>query len=320
MHPGFCSLVLIKIRQFFLSKVSQQTMNRGFQLAMRAMWVVCIAIVGWAAWRDREELTYYIARANYLALAIALLWYVFSLLAVAIGWSTIMRMFAKSQSLWTNALVYFATLAARRLPGTLWYIGGRLALYKRFGIPQRMVAMASGVELVVLVITGSLIGLVFVPTGLDLPAHNLFPLLGIAALGVIVLNPAVLGLLAKKMGLDHVRPEKRDIAVSFIAYSTMWTVSGIMVSQVVAAFRPLDGSEVLLVIGYWAVAGTAGLLTVFLPSSFGATDITLALLLSRFMPISLGMIVSILVRIMTTLFEVLLSAIASLFIRETPAL
>lgn len=293
-------------------QISSRT-QRVAKVGTLLVWLGYLAFVVWIGWDDRNTIIRYLVQADYLRLLSAIGSYVASLGAVLIGWAAIMRAFVEPLSWWTHVQIYCITLAARRLPGTLWYIGGRLVLYNRLGIPWALVSLASGIELVVSVVAGGLVGLVLLPFGLALSAQAVALLAGGVLAGSLILHPSGLRVLVRLSGnpsVDTIRI--RYICIWLLAYSAAWVMGGVMLGQIIGAFQSLGSGEMCLVIGAWALAGAAGLLTCFLPSSFGVTELTLVALLSQVMPVSLVVMIVILTRILTILFEVIISAVFAL--------
>jgi hypothetical protein len=212
---------------------------------------------------------------------------------------------------WQNSQVYCLTLAARRLPGTVWYIGGRLLVYQRLNVSKAIVAFASGIEFIILLVTGSIVGLIsLLSAKSSLPTVVLAASLLMILIGILLFHPATWKALSRIIGKDAI------LSVSFydvfgwvIAYCAMWIFSGLMVVQLVRIFQPVYGSEQLYIIGSWALSGIAGMLTFFFPSSFGVAEISLTALLSQIMPFPLAGVIAILSRLITILLEVSLSLI-----------
>jgi len=84
---------------------------------------------------------------------------------------------------------------------------------------------------------------------------------------------------------------------------------GLMIFFTIRVFKPLGFNSLLFVLGARALSGAAGMLTYLLPSSMGASDLTLLAMLSTVIPASLATIIALLVRIYTTLFELIFGLI-----------
>ena len=100
----------------------------------------------------------------------------------------------------------------------------------------------------------------------------------------------------------------------------MWIAGGLMVAEIVSAFRPLASSEIIYVTGAWALSGAAGLMTFFLPSTFGVPELTLAALLSTMMPLPMAGFITIITKLTNLLFEVALSAVCYPIVSNSPDL
>ena len=163
-----------------------------------------IGFVGWLGLQNRDVLIPFLTSANYIKLASSFLGYIGSLGAVLLGWAAIMRSFSSQLDWWTHTQIYCSTLVARRLPGTLWYVGGRLLLYKKLGVSQKLVSIASSIELVASILTGSLMSLVLLLSGVDLPSQAMFLFFAGTLIGFFLLNPRLLKRLARWSNLSQV--------------------------------------------------------------------------------------------------------------------
>jgi glycosyltransferase 2 family protein len=291
--------------------------HRATRLVIASVWVITLALLAWLAWRNRDTLIFYLVGANYWRLLLALPFYLGTIVASVIGWSFIMRSFAQPVALGTHLRIYCATLAARRLPGTIWYVGGRVILYRQLGISGLVVSLASTVELVVTTIAGITVGLFFLPLGLSLPPQITAWLLVGAVLGLACLHPAVLTKIMLWLGRPLARRFGwRDLIKWLLAYGMVWWMGGMMLAQIVGAFSVISPQQLVYFIGAWSIAGAGGMLTVLLPSSFGVTELALTFFLSTVLPLPLAATIAVLTRILTTLAEIALSIASYLFLKR----
>lgn len=93
-----------------------------------------------------------------------------------------------------------------------------------------------------------------------------------------------------------------------------------MLSRIAAVFRPIGWRESVFLVGAWSLSGVAGLLTLFLPSSFGATELALTGFLQQLMPLPLALTTAVLARILTTLLEIAVSVAFFPLLRRWPVL
>ena len=92
---------------------------------------------------------------------------------------------------------------------------------------------------------------------------------------------------------------------------------GLMIFFTIRIFSPLGVDSLLFVLGARALSGAAGMLTFLLPSSMGASDLTLLAILSSIIPTSLATVIALLVRIYTTLFELLFGLIFFILLNKS---
>ena len=96
----------------------------------------------------------------------------------------------------------------------------------------------------------------------------------------------------------------------------MWIFGGLMLFELMTSLSLAKPSEMPFIIGAWTIAGTAGLLTFFLPSAFGATELALAFLLSQLLPFPVAGVIAIIMRLLTLFFELIISMISYPFLRR----
>jgi hypothetical protein len=226
------------------------------------------------------------------------------------GWLLIIRTFDRSPGWWKDLQIFSITFAARRLPGTFWYIGGRMLMYQKIGVKKTSIILASAIELGMALLTSGVIG-----SGLLLIiGRKSSPSLAIAVIliilcGFILSHPRMIRIYLRKIGLHHsFEANTLDWLLWIFTFSIMWVMSGMMVVQFVKIVSPMATSDLLYVIGAWSLSALFGLLTFFLPSSFGATEFSLMAYLTKLLPLTLAGSVAFAIRLFTLLMEVLLAA------------
>ncbi len=280
--------------------------NWVLQTSFLFLWLTAIGVLAWLVWINWNAGLPYLLRASHTGLTGALLAYMFALFAVITGWCVIMHPLTNTLSWWMHVRIYCATLAARRLPGTLWYIGGRIALYQRVGVSVRVISLASGIEYLVTLVAGAVVGIAFVT---DIPLVARLLSLFAAVASILLFYPIVIRLLKQRFRSSEKIPSAKRILAYLSVYGGMWMLSGIMLGQLISAFQLLTLEQTYRVIGVWSISGTVGLLTLFLPSSFGVTELTLVVLLSQTTALPLATVVAILSRLFTTFLEIILSVV-----------
>lgn len=283
---------------------------------MTILWILLVGFILWGMWKYRLQIIPYLQHANYFNLVITSIFYVIAIAFACFGWITVIRPFTPDLKPWKHIYIYCATLASRRLPGTIWYIGGRLTLYKQLGISQLSISIASTIEIVISIVSGCIVSLALFPFGLKLSG----PVMGLMGLGIllglIAVHPKILERLFNKLGRPlSQKINYKDTLIWLIAYSGSWITGGLMFYFLINTFQPLLLDKLMFVLVSWSTSGVAGLLTIFLPSSFGVTDLSLSAFTATLLPLPMAVVIAIINRIFISLIEVILSAIFYFFLK-----
>ena len=282
------------------------------------IWAVLFAFLAFTVWRSREQLLPYLAKADYSQLIFVVILYLIALFLAVLNWVVVMHAFEDSISFWMHAKIYLVSMVSRRLPGTIWYVGGRMVLYKQLGVPSIKTASASGVEFVISFVADALLAAIFLPLGLNLPKIWLIPLGLVVFLGLFVLRPNNLEKIMIKLKYPLAQPVHMGQVISWLFLRMALVLTGgLMIFFTIRIFSPLGVDSLLFVLGARALSGAAGLLTFLLPSSMGASDLTLLAILSSIIPTSLATVIALLVRIYTTLFELLFGLIFFILLNKS---
>jgi hypothetical protein len=263
-------------------------------------------------WRNRETLLAALQTARYEYFALTFLSYAVAIVAIAIGWHWVMWHIGGPSDFILNVKIYVYTLAARRIPGTLWYVAGRAVLYQRLGIPGRISAFASSIEIVLSIVSGIMVGAPALFFQLKLSWLNIAILVLVELIGLGLLYPPVL---CRLLSIFHYHVNPSNITIPrviawLVAYVAMWISGGIMVCTVILALYPIKIDLFPSIISLWALAGVISHLVFLLPSNLGITEFTLSFMLSIVIPLPIAIATAILIRILTTAFDIMWSSLA----------
>jgi glycosyltransferase 2 family protein len=280
--------------------------RRWLRFIMYTIAALFAILLVYSGWKNRAALMPFLIQADYSQILGFVVFYLASLSTAAAGWVAIMHTFDDSLDWWVHTQIYNLTLATRRLPGTIWYIGGRVAIYQQLGLNRTMVVMANAIELLVLILTASILGLsLLLLNRVALSATTMMAIIVGVIAASVVLRPAVFRWLLHKFGAPPAANLSfRRIVLWAFFYMCMWVTTGLMVNQLVNVFKPGDISQTLYVIGAYSLSTAAGMLTFFLPSNFGVTELALIVLLSPLLPLPLAGAVAILMRFLSTILEI----------------
>ena len=282
-------------------------------------WVGVIGYLLYLGWKSRDELIYSFNNADWPQFVWVILAYLSTLIFASCTWASIMHTFDQTQSWWMHVRIYLTTLVARRLPGTVWYIGGRMALYKQLGVSSVKTASASGVEVVTGFVANSILALIFLPFGLGISNYWLIPLSLAALFGLGILIPSNLAKVMIRLKNPLPQPIKGQlIALWLILRMAQVLAGGTMVFLTVKVFYPISTGLLFLALGARAIAGAASMLTFLLPSSFGVYDLTMLGFLATILPASLATVITVLIKLYSSAFEAIFGLIFFLILRRSP--
>jgi len=292
-----------------------KTKNKYLKLIIAILTIVVIVLV--LISKLGSEIYETFIGFDFSIIGFVILFYFVALGFATLNWFVIIDRFANNINWKQHARIYLITLAARRLPGTIWYVGGRIALYKRLNISAALISIASGIELIVGIITSLFLSLFILPLGLNLPKNSIYYFIFLFVFLLFFLQPKLIICFLKKID----RPINSTITYWdtikwFLSNLSLKITSGFMVAIIAIGFLRLNFNEFMMVIGAWSLSSAASSLAIFLPSNFGITELTFSGLLTTIMPLAVSISIAIAVRIFTTLFELLISAIVFLFISD----
>lgn len=288
------------------------------KLVLYLIWAVLFTFLAYTVWKSRDQLLPYLAKADYSQFLIVALVYLVALFLAVLNWAVIMHAFESSISFWMHAKIYLVSMVSRRLPGTIWYVGGRMIFYKKLGVPSVKTASASGIEFIISFVADALLAAIFIPLGLNLSKIWLIPLVLVVVVGLLVLRPKTVEKIMIKLNHPLAQPVSTSQVISWLLLRMALVLAGgVMIFFTIRIFTPLRFDSLLFVLGARALSGAAGMLTFLLPSSMGASDLTLLAMLSTIIPTSLATVIALLVRIYTTLFELVFGLIFFILLNKS---
>ncbi len=280
-----------------------QAIRKFFVLGLT---LVILAGLGAMIYNSRELLLSYEWRIRPLPLIASFLIYTVALALAALAWGLIMNQIAGESSWIGHLRIYYVTNLTKRLPGVLWYVLGRTVMYDQVGVSKTLVSVGSGLEFILLIVSGIMVSLLSWPL---LPALDLgkpwWLLLGLIG-GLIVVHPTVINFILHKLRIrsDTFRALRyRSIMAWLFIYFVIWLMGGIILFSVIATIYPISLTLLPGVIGAWGLSGIIAMLGTFSPSGFGLREISLSLLLALLIPSGVAVIAAILIRILLTLYE-----------------
>jgi uncharacterized membrane protein YbhN (UPF0104 family) len=306
-----CAQIIEKVKELVYNFQVLGNKNQWLRITtfiIAILFLVMLLIIGW---NNRETILPFLIQADYSQLAGYFALYLVSYTATVSGWLTVIQSFDNQLDWWTHTQIYCMTMATRLLPGTLWYVGGRMVLYQRLGLSRTITLLANAIELIVLYTIASIAGFVFLLLSrLSLATTTLIVLTSSAFIAILTLRPSFFNWVLKKINApESAKISSKRIALWVVFYSINWLTGGLMLNQLVNVFKPGGMDQTLYVIGAWMLSSTASLLTFLLPSGFGLKELALTALLAPILPLPLAGAVAILMRFFTFFLEITVSII-----------
>ncbi len=262
--------------------------------------IIAYAIVSnWELFKSQE----WAFRPHWLFWAI-----VFLFLDMFLGawvWHRLASQLASSHSARQNIKIWWYANLGRRVPGTVWYIAGRAALYDQIGISKLTITMLSGLELALIFVSGIVMTLITIPFW-ALPAEfvrgpNLALILLVTVpLTLVLIRPNVLVKIWRKLsGQSSIQVIRlRDTLTWLLLYLLVWLVGALVLFSVVNVFHTLPVTQLAAAIGMWSLASSLSLAGALTFTGLGIREVSLTFLLTILIPLPIALITSIAVRLL----------------------
>ncbi len=223
----------------------------------------------------------------------------------SLAWGRIMNDVTRPLPMKLHQVIFFVTHAARRIPGTVWHVIGRVAWYERLGISKSISAFVNVVETILLIFSGVVVSIIFFPFISSIEKGQFWLLLGGVGLSIFLLRPKSIRFVMNKLGQQQYSQSLnyRKVLTWFALYPILWAFGGIILYLTINGLSPVQTSLIPICIAAWSIAGVTGMLVLLLPSGFGLSETALSLLLAPHISPGLAVTAAILMRILLTVYE-----------------
>lgn len=230
----------------------------------------------------------------------------------ALAWGRIMNDLTKPLPMRVHMAIFFVTHAARRIPGTIWHVIGRVAWYERLGIGKSISAFANVVETVLIILSGVVVSLILFPLITAIEEGQFWLILGSALLSAALMHPGLIRFVMNKLGQQDYSQtlNARKVLGWFATYPLLWILGGVILYLTINGLTPVPMELIPVCIAIWSVAGVTGMLVVLLPSGFGLSEATMSLLLAQHVSPGVAVTAAVLMRILLTAYEFFFAGLA----------
>lgn len=286
----------------------------------RLLWAVRVAaialVVGFSSyylgrniWRGLDDLLATGVRINYPSLAISLLLTTGCTILGAWEWQLLLRGLGHDLGARKGMRIHLLANVAKYAPGYLWQVIGKVYLSERQSVSRKRALVSVGVEFSLIIVTGTLLALMTLPST-GLLGSPLLPILGPGMALILVplaALPLLLPLLRRVSSWSQIR--ERFPIVSELDYASLvgvtvaiyltWLVLGSGFVLLINSVYPISINDIPTYIFALTASFILGLLALFAPSGIGVRESTMAFLLGSCMPLSLASVIAILARVVT---------------------
>jgi hypothetical protein len=301
-------------------KTEQNTvewLSRGLILAV-------IALIGVVVVREWDQIIAFPWRLDLKYLSLSLLFHSLALGTTFLVWYLMIDRLSGFNDLTLNIRFYYLSTLAKRVPTAVWYVGGRLAMYRQVGVAGSVVIGCILLENIMIAMAGALVFLTLLP----MYSHVLYPhlslkvggpiaLAGISLFSLLLVRPRVLvdftNRVLRRLGRSELEnvPATRDIALWVGLYTLPWLFAGASLYFAILALSDVVGPGIWDSIGISTLAMLVTILSFVLPGGFGLKELTFGALLSFWMPLSSALVLSVAYRLLQTGNEVVWAMVAS---------
>ncbi|MFC2031196.1 hypothetical protein ACFLWA_10755 [Chloroflexota bacterium] len=280
--------------------------------------VAGIAVMLYANWDSLRAMEFQIRP---VPLLLSFLAYTLALAFVVLAWIQMMTALGSTAKWREHLRVYCVANLARRVPGILWHVVGRVALYDHDRSSIGVISLASGLELALMAVSGLMIGVLAWP-GMALDLIQPVWIAGVIILGLAVVHPRVLGVplrWARAQGQHGSEMELNygQVLGWLLLYGGSWIAGGTVLFALIDTLYPLPLNQLPLTVGAWCLSGMVSVIAAFLPVGFGLRELALGLLLASYLPSGLAIVVALLARLLLIGFELVWALLALLIGRES---
>lgn len=284
-----------------LTRVTRVAGNSVVRVGLLA---VVLAFCGYGLYTEWPQVTAGLARLHWYGVAASLAAAMTGTTSMMLAWRAILADLGSPLPLRAAARISFVAQLGKYVPGAVWAFAAQVEFGHDLGVPRRRSAASYAVSITLAVGSGLLVAAVALPLASPSMARHYWWVMAAAAVIVGGLCPPVFGplvdrglRLAKRQPLER-RPTWRGLGRALAWTLLGWLLLGVQVWLLISQMAGRSGYLVLAVGGY-ALAFSAGLLLIVVPGGIGARDVILIAALSPVIP-GAAVAVAVLTRAVTT--------------------
>jgi uncharacterized membrane protein YbhN (UPF0104 family) len=225
---------------------------------------------------------------------------------MVIAWRAVLADLGSPLPLASAIRVSFISQVAKYVPGAVWPLAAQIQLGRDHQVPARRITGTFVIALAITLETGLLLGTIALPLASSGAARHYWWLLALTPLIAIGLLPPVLGyLLDRALTLVRQQPLEQRPSLTGLLVAVGWTSLGwalwgtqawLLVSDLVGG----GARAMLLGLGSYALAWSAGILVVVFPGGIGPRELAFIAVLAPVMSRSSALVIALMSRVVMT--------------------
>ena len=265
--------------------------------------------------QGHQELQGYDNWESYLAsCAAGFLLYPVSLVLQALAWTLIISRLGQLKGGWSDIEAFVYTHLMRRIPGAIWHIAGRGAIYHTRGIGVKVALAASVIEWLLLLFTAALIYLALILSTTTLWLLSLLTTVLLITGALWLLDRCALDNLPRWLPVSirkqltgissFQRPQRLEVVLCIGLYAGAYLVGGAILFLLTVGVAPSAQLSFADTVRIWALTGGISfLVSIIVPAGMGIRELTLTGLMTPAVPIIPALLIAILLRLLFVLCD-----------------
>ncbi len=295
---------------------------RANPLLRAALLVLALAFCGLGLAADWHQVHAALLRLNWYDVGGAFLAAAIGSGCMMLAWRAIVTDLGSPLTVPATVRVMSISQIGKYLPGAIWAFAAQVELGHDYQVPRRRGAAAVVISLAVALGTGLAIGVAALPIASAGAVHHYWWMLALAPLIALCLLPPVLRwLLDRAFRLARQQPLEQPLSSRGLRVAVAWTVAGWLLWGLQAWLLISDVTGrtwgvVLVSLGAYALAWSAGILLVVFPGGIGPRELALVVALAPVMPRGSAILVALASRVVTTISDVAWAGVGLLIGRQ----
>lgn len=287
--------------------------------------IIVLSCCGYGLYTEWPQVVPALGRLRWYAVALSLAAAMTGTGCQMLAWRTILADLGSPIPVRAAGRISFIAQLGKYVPGGVWAVAAQVELGHDYRIPRSRSLSAVVVSLVVTLGSGLAVALATLPFVAPGLARHYWWVLAVVPLVGVSLCPPVLGrLLHRVTSLIRSEPYAAWPSWRGLGRALGWNLAGwlFLGTQVAIIVANMDGdraASALVAVGGYALAFSAGMLLVVVPSGIGAREVILALALAPVLPHGAAIAVALVTRGISAFSDLALGAAGAVAGRRRPA-